>query len=307
MFKIYDGRESFYQWDLDQQLVVADSTIPEVHFCNRTDECSLVCETYVVDGLTLVNVPNILLQDSWDINVYAYDGKATKHSARFEVKRRTKPSDYVYTETEIKNYDDLEKRVSQIEENGISDAAVEKAVEEYLEEHDIKVDLTGYATEEYVEAAVKEIELTPGPQGPKGDKGDKGDQGIQGKQGIQGPTGPQGPKGDTGATGPQGPAGKDGTMSFEDLTAEQKASLKGDKGDKGDQGPKGDKGDTGEQGPKGDQGEVGPKGDQGETGPKGEQGPAGANGQDYVLTDDDKTEIADAVLAALQNAEEVSV
>ena len=301
MFKIYDGRESFYQWDLDQRLVVADSTIPEVHFCNRTDECSLVCETYVVDGLNLVNVPNILLQDSWDINVYAYDGKATKHSARFEVKRRTKPSDYVYTETEIKNYDDLEKRVSQIEENGISDAAVEKAVEEYLEEHDIKVDLTGYATEEYVEAAVNEIELTPGPQGPKGDKGDKGD------QGIQGPTGPQGPKGDTGATGPQGPAGKDGTMSFEDLTAEQKASLKGDKGDKGEQGPKGDKGDTGEQGPKGDQGEVGPKGDQGETGPKGDQGPAGANGQDYVLTDDDKTEIADAVLAALQNAEEVSV
>lgn len=266
MFKIYDGRESFYQWDLDQQLVVADSTIPEVHFCNRTDENSLVCETYVVDGLTLVNVPNILLQEDWDINVYAYDGKATKHSSRFEVKRKTKPSDYVYTETEIKNYDELEERVSQIEENGISDAAVEKAVEEYLEEHDIKIDLTGYATEEYVNAAVNEIELTPGPQGPKGDKGDKGDQGIQGKQGIQGPIGPQGPKGDTGEQGP--------------------------KGDTGETGPKGDKGDTGEQGPKGDQGE---------------QGPAGANGQDYVLTDDDKTEIADAVLAALQNAEEVSV
>lgn len=40
---------------------------------------------------------------------------------------------------------------------------------------------------------------------------------------------------------------------------------------------------------------------------KGADGAPGANGQDYVLTDDDKTEIADAVLAALQNAEEVSV
>ena len=103
MFKIYDGRESFYQWDLDQQLVVADSTITEVHFCNRTDETSLVCETYVVNGQILVNVPNILLQEDWDINVYAYDGKATKHSANFEVKRKAKPNDYVYTETEIKN------------------------------------------------------------------------------------------------------------------------------------------------------------------------------------------------------------
>lgn len=338
MFKIYDGRESFYQWDLDQQLVVADSTITEVHFCNRTDETSLVCETYVVNGQILVNVPNILLQEDWDINVYAYDGKATKHSANFEVKRKAKPSDYVYTETEIKNYDDLEKRVNQIEENGISDAAVEKAVESYLEKHDINVDLTGYATEEYVNAAVTGIELTPGPQGPKGDKGDKGDTGATGAQGIQGPIGPVGPKGDKGdrgEIGPQGPAGKDGTMSFEDLTEEQKASLKGDvgpqgpKGDKGDKGdpgadstvpgPQGPKGDTGAQGPKGDkgdkgdtgaqgpQGEVGPQGPIGETGPQGEQGPAGANGQDYVLTDADKTEIADAVLAALQNAEEVSV
>ena len=34
----------------------------------------------------------------------------------------------------------------------------------------------------------------------------------------------------------QGPKGADGTMTFEDLTQEQKDSLKGDKGDKGDDG-----------------------------------------------------------------------
>lgn len=34
--------------------------------------------------------------------------------------------------------------------------------------------------------------------------------------------------------GEKGDPGKDGTMSFEDLTDEQKASLKGDKGEKGD-------------------------------------------------------------------------
>lgn len=66
-----------------------------------------------------------------------------------------------------------------------------------------------------------------------------------------------GAKGDTGATGPQGPKGDtgekgaDGTMTFADLTEEQKASLKGDKGDTGATGPQGPKGDKGDTGPAG--------------------------------------------------------
>ena len=79
MFKIYDGREHFYQWDLNRKLIVDDPEVKQVHFCNRTDNCSLVCETYVEDGLTVVNVPNILLQSDWKIRVYAYDGYHTKH------------------------------------------------------------------------------------------------------------------------------------------------------------------------------------------------------------------------------------
>lgn len=84
---------------------------------------------------------------------------------------------------------------------------------------------------------------------------------------VKGPAGPQ---------GPQGEKGVDGTMTFEDLTPEQKASLKGDKGDTGPQGPKGDKGDTGAAGP---QGEPGPKGDKGDPGENGAQGPQGEKGE----------------------------
>ena len=51
--------------------------------------------------------------------------------------------------------------------------------------------------------------------------------------------------------------GKDGTVAFEDLTAEQRASLKGDTGAQGEKGDKGDKGDTGAQGEKGDKGDKG--------------------------------------------------
>lgn len=160
MFKIYDGRDKFYQWDLDRKLIVEDASITEVHFCNRTEECALPVATYKEDGKTLVNVPNILLQDSWRINVYAYDDKYTKHAERFDVVARSKPDDYVYTETEIKSWEELAERVEQIEQNGISDAAVEQAVEKYLEENDINVDLTGYATEQYVQDEIAKIPET---------------------------------------------------------------------------------------------------------------------------------------------------
>ena len=94
-------------------------------------------------------------------------------------------------------------------------------------------------------------------------KGETGPIGPQGLQGEVGPAGPQGETGPQGPVGPEGPKGADGTMTFEDLTPEQKASLKGDKGDKGDpgpQGPKGDTGETGAQGPQGLQGEPGTNG-----------------------------------------------
>lgn len=109
-----------------------------------------------------------------------------------------------------------------------------------------------------------------------------------------------GPQGEQGPAGPQGEKGADGTMTFEDLTEEQKASLKGDKGEKGD---------TGEQGP---QGEQGPAGNDGAPGANGNDGAPGANGYtpvrgtDYWTTED-QASIVDAVLLALPTAEEVSV
>ena len=107
-------------------------------------------------------------------------------------------------------------------------------------------------------------------------KGESGPIGPQGLQGEVGPAGPQGEIGPQGPVGPEGPKGADGTMTFEDLTPEQKASLKGDKGDKGDTGAAGPQG---EPGPKGDKGDPGPKGDKGDTGETGAQGPQGLQGE----------------------------
>lgn len=123
---------------------------------------------------------------------------------------------------------------------------------------------------------------------PQGDKGDKGEPGEQGPQ------------------GPQGEKGADGTMTFEDLTEEQKLSLKGDKGEKGDAGPQGPQGDTGPQGiqgetgpqgPQGEKGETGAQGPQGEKGDKGDTGATGAAGKDAPTTHKYSLSIATTISA----------
>ena len=95
-----------------------------------------------------------------------------------------------------------------------------------------------------------------GAQGPKGEKGDTG---AQGPRGEKGDTGERGPQGETGATGPQGPKGKEGEGTFESLTDEQIASLRGEPGAKGEKGEKGDPGAKGEKGEKGDPGRDAPQ------------------------------------------------
>ena len=114
MFKIYDGREHFWQWDLNQKLIVEDPTVNEVHFCNRADRDSLPIEVYEENGLRLANVPNILLQEDLKIKVYAYSVDHTKHEAWFYVTTKSKPADYVYTETEVKRWEDLEQDIAEV-------------------------------------------------------------------------------------------------------------------------------------------------------------------------------------------------
>ena len=138
MFRLLDDREHLYQWDLNQKLVVNDASIKEVHFCNRTEDCALVVEVYELDGARVVNIPNILLQNDWRIKVYAYTGEYTKVEACYKVMPRSKPSDYVYTETELKNYRELEERVEFIEANGVPQEVLNAAIESYLKDNPIE-------------------------------------------------------------------------------------------------------------------------------------------------------------------------
>ena len=73
-----------------------------------------------------------------------------------------------------------------------------------------EVDLSAYATKNYVDDEISKIELKEGPQGPQGPKGE--------------------------------------AFRYEDFTPEQLEALKGPKGNKGEQGIQGEKGDKGDKG-----------------------------------------------------------
>lgn len=62
----------------------------------------------------------------------------------YDVVKRTKPADYIYTETEVLNYKDLEARVAALEEG-----------------EGVEIDLSNYYTKEEVEALIPEVAEAP--------------------------------------------------------------------------------------------------------------------------------------------------
>lgn len=72
-----------------------------------------------------------------------------------------------------------------------------------------------------------------------------------------------GPKGDRGERGETGPRGADGVMRFEELTSQQRESLRGPQGNTGPAGPAGPRGPEGPRGPQGLPGPIGPQGPRG--------------------------------------------
>ena len=102
IFRIYDGRTSFWQWDTGQKLIVLDDSITEVHFSNRDMEHTR-CERVYVDydtGLRVVDVPDVLLQLPKILIAYIYvrdenDVNKTIRSVRFAVNKCKIPADYI--------------------------------------------------------------------------------------------------------------------------------------------------------------------------------------------------------------------
>lgn len=113
-FEVENGR--LYQWDIGRTIKVSPisgEAIDEVHFAYGTDEDALRRELH--DGKA--EIPNVLLQRHGQMRVWAVvndeDGRQTIQNAYLNVRERNKPEDYIYTDEEVRRYEELEARLDE--------------------------------------------------------------------------------------------------------------------------------------------------------------------------------------------------
>lgn len=115
IFKIYDGRTNFWQWDTKQKLIVLNNDVTEVHFSNRNMTHSIKRDVYDdKDGLRVCNVPDDLLKLPRNLIAYAYADGTTLKSVKFAVVQRPMPSDYISDSSEEIN--EIERRLKLLED-----------------------------------------------------------------------------------------------------------------------------------------------------------------------------------------------
>lgn len=139
--------DPLHQWELGRKVRISpwvDLSVDEVHFAKDGDTEALVVEPKEENGVITAEIPNILLQTTTNIVVYAvqaFEGcEKALDSCVLSVTPRPKPANYVYTETETKAYKVLEDRIRYLEQNGVSSEQIVKAVSDYLTENPVEVD-----------------------------------------------------------------------------------------------------------------------------------------------------------------------
>lgn len=114
IFKIYDGRTNFWQWDTNQKLIVLDETVDQVHYSNRNMNYSVIKDVYTdIDGLRVCVVPNELLKLPMNLVAYACVNGVTVKAVKFLVARRPMPNDYVPDQNE--DLSDITHRLEMLE------------------------------------------------------------------------------------------------------------------------------------------------------------------------------------------------
>lgn len=119
IFKIYDGRTNFWQWDTKQKLIVLDDRITEVRFSNRNMEHSKRRPVYTdKDGVRICNVPDLLLQLPKNLIAYACtkneDGCcSTIKAVKFAVYQQPIPTDYICEQDAV--VEDILMRIELLE------------------------------------------------------------------------------------------------------------------------------------------------------------------------------------------------
>ena len=209
-YELSNGKECVYQWDRDITITITEpEDVPQVHF-----RWGGKAVPFAVTNQQ-VAIPPELMQMPQDIVLWAYTPDHTMDMAKIKLEQRPKPSDYAYTPTEIKTWEQLDERIKALEDGG--GVAGVSSVNGRTGAITITAEGLGALTEDDLQSATNKALAQAkasgefdGAQGPKGDTGETGPQGPKGDTGEQGPQGETGPQGPAGPTGPAG-AGLDVT------------------------------------------------------------------------------------------------
>ncbi len=261
MIRLKNGA-ALNQWDINRAVEIydPDNSVIEIE-CSKDNDEEPVMLSFTREGSIIeAFIPNIFLQTAKYITVFAMSRDESEMRIEdcmaFRVVERTKPLDYIYEETEIFNYRVMEDELKKAISSKADLDETGKIPAEQLPGNILKSeDLT-----QAVNTALTQAKESGEFKGEKGDKGDKGDQGIQGIQGEKGADGVSCSHSWNGTT-----------LTVTSASGTSSVDLKGEKGDKGDRGEKGEQGIQGIQGIQGEKGE---------------------DGKDYILTSEDKSEIA---------------
>lgn len=113
-----------YQWDTGRVIFIAPDSgydVHEVHFTTKKMDFAYVVKTYIENGGTYCKIPNILLQQYQDLICYEVRendaGEESISTTTFDIVKRNRPVDYVYTEPEKYTYKEIENRLKILEDS----------------------------------------------------------------------------------------------------------------------------------------------------------------------------------------------
>ena len=120
---IFVNGGDLFQWNLGRSVTYTPESgevINELHFANPGDVKALIMDAVAADGTYTAEIPNILLQAGKSVCVWAVHktevGRHTIEMFVAPVRKQVRPADYVYTQTEIKSYADLENEIARLDE-----------------------------------------------------------------------------------------------------------------------------------------------------------------------------------------------
>lgn len=113
--RLEDGRSELFQWDTGRKVVVDDNTIKQVHF--QGVGFGRTIDVDVENGVAAI--PDKLLQVCLPLTLYAWSGSTengyTKIWQTFNVHRRNKPADYVFTPSDQLTMAKLQEQIGDLD------------------------------------------------------------------------------------------------------------------------------------------------------------------------------------------------